>query len=68
MIERRCSFLVVSSGNPSARSNRIWWPNTLSVPVPVRSDFSTPVVEDLVEEVEVLPHGPHATPGHPPGG
>jgi hypothetical protein len=44
VIERRCSFFVVRTGKPSARSNRIWWPKTLSVPVPVRSDFSTPVV------------------------
>src|SRR6478736_4973607 len=43
-IERRCSFFVVMAGKPSARSKRIWWPNTLSVPVPVRSDFSWPWV------------------------
>ena len=42
-IDGRCTFFVVSSGNPSARSNRIWWPNTLSVPVPVRSSLRTPV-------------------------
>ena len=41
-IDRVCTFLVVTSGNPSARSKRIWWPKTLRVPVPVRSDFSTP--------------------------
>jgi hypothetical protein len=35
-------FFVVTSGKPSARLNRIWWPKTLSVPVPVRSDFSAP--------------------------
>ncbi len=37
-----CSFLVVTSGNPSLKSKRIWWPNTDRVPVPVRSVFSTP--------------------------
>ena len=42
MIDRRCTFLVVTSGKPSVRSNRIWWPNTLRVPVPVRSALSTP--------------------------
>src|ERR1051326_143701 len=42
MIDLTCSFLVVTSGNPWFRSNRIWWPNTESVPVPVRSCFSTP--------------------------
>jgi squalene cyclase len=42
MIERRCSFLVVTSGKPALRSKRIWWPNTERVPVPVRSVFSTP--------------------------
>ena len=42
MTERRCSRLVVSAGKPSARSNRIWWPNTLSVPVPVRSLLVAP--------------------------
>ena len=30
MIDLRCSFLVVTSGKPAARSKRIWWPNTLS--------------------------------------
>src|ERR1700732_4453519 len=42
MIDFRCSFLVVTSGNPSLRSNRIWCPKTDRVPVPVRSRFSTP--------------------------
>ena len=55
-IERVCTFLVVTSGKPSVRSKRIWWPNTLRVPVPVRSDFSTPVVEDALEKVEVRLH------------
>src|SRR5690606_1165656 len=41
-IERRCSFLVVTSGKPSRRSKRICQPNTLRVPVPVRSPFSVP--------------------------
>ena len=41
-IERRCTFLVVTSGKPSRRSKRIWWPNTLFVPVPVRSALATP--------------------------
>ena len=36
-------LLVVTRGKPSARSNRIWWPNTLKVPVPVRSVFMAPV-------------------------
>ena len=44
MIDLRCTFLVVTSGKPSARSKRIWWPNTLRVPVPVRSLLATPVV------------------------
>ena len=39
----RCTFLVVTSGKPSARSNRIWGPNTDTVPVPVRSVFTVPV-------------------------
>src|SRR5262249_30511186 len=43
MIDLTCSFLVVTRGKPSARSKRIWWPNTDSVPVPVRSRFSTPL-------------------------
>jgi hypothetical protein len=57
MIERRCSFLVVRTGKPSARSKRIWWPKTLIVPVPVRSDLVDPVGQDVVEQVEVLAHG-----------
>src|SRR3954470_6758265 len=40
--DRVCTLLVVTSGKPSERSNRIWCPKTESVPVPVRSDFSTP--------------------------
>ena len=44
MMALRNTFLVVTSGKPSFRSNRIWWPNTLLVPVPVRSVLATPVV------------------------
>ena len=36
--------MVVTSGKPSFRSKRIWWPNTLVVPVPVRSALCTPCV------------------------
>ena len=35
--------MVVSKGNPALKSKRIWWPNTLWVPVPVRSPRTTPV-------------------------
>lgn len=42
MIDFRWSFFVVSSGKPSARLKRIWYPNTLFVPVPVRSPFIVP--------------------------
>ena len=55
-IDLRCSFLVVTSGKPSARSKRIWWPNTLSVPVPVRSVLRTPCVAHPAHEIEVLLH------------
>src|SRR5690606_25660473 len=41
-IERRCSFFVVTNGKPSFKLKRIWYPNTLRVPVPVRSVLSTP--------------------------
>ena len=37
-VSRSCS-----SGKDSARSNLSWRPNTLSVPVPVRSDFEVPL-------------------------
>src|SRR5690606_29565905 len=40
--DRVCTFFVVTRGKPAARSKRAWWPKTLSVPVPVRSVFSTP--------------------------
>ena len=40
--DRVWTFFVVTSGKPSARSKRIWWPNTQRVPVPVRSPFSAP--------------------------
>src|SRR5690606_26308650 len=39
----RWHFLVVTIGKPSARSKRICWPNTLQVPVPVRSLLKVPV-------------------------
>ena len=35
-------FLVVTNGNPADRSNRIWCPNRLRVPVPVRSARGRP--------------------------
>src|SRR5271163_1564861 len=38
----RCTFLVVISGKPADRSYRIWWPNRLRVPVPVRSALGVP--------------------------
>ena len=44
MMDFKCTFFVVTSGKPWRKSKRIWWPNTLRVPVPVRSDFSTPCV------------------------
>ncbi len=42
MIDFRCSFLVVITGKPLARSKRICQPKTERVPVPVRSDLSLP--------------------------
>jgi hypothetical protein len=42
--DRTCTFFVVNNGNPADRSNRIWWPKTLRVPVPVRSVLTAPVV------------------------
>src|SRR5687768_549827 len=42
MMDFRCTFLVVTSGKPSFRSNRICQPNTLRVPVPVRSVLAVP--------------------------
>ena len=48
--------MVVSSGKPSARSKRIWWPKTERVPVPVRSVFADAVVEDVAHQVEILAH------------
>ena len=44
IIDLRCSFFVVRSGKPLARSKRIWLPNTLFVPVPVRSVLVAPSV------------------------
>ena len=41
-IDLKCTRFVVTSGNPSARSNRNWRPNTLVVPVPVRSVLRVP--------------------------
>src|SRR3989339_872118 len=42
MMERVWSFFVVSSGKPSLRSSRNCRPNTLNVPVPVRSALLLP--------------------------
>ena len=42
MMDFRCTFLVVTSGKPSFRLILIWWPNTLRVPVPVRSVLGVP--------------------------
>ena len=53
MIDFRCTFLVVTSGKPSARSKRIWWPNTLRVPVPVRSALAVPCLEHQAQEILV---------------
>src|SRR3569832_2507183 len=44
MIDLRCAFSVVTRGKPSFRSKRICWPNTLRVPVPVRSVLGVPCV------------------------
>src|SRR5436190_9252691 len=42
MIDLRCSFFVVSSGNLSLKSKRACAPKTESVPVPVRSSRRAP--------------------------
>ena len=65
-IERRCSFLVVTSGKPSRRSKRICQPNTLRVPVPVRSAFSAPCSRTWRSRsrycfIDVSPPAPSAT-------
>src|SRR5699024_4634480 len=43
MIERVCTRLVVISGKHWDRSWRVWRPNRLRVPVPVRSPLALPV-------------------------
>ena len=63
MIDRGCTFFVVTSGKPRRRSKRIWWPKTLRVPVPVRSP-SRRRVEDALEEIEVCLHRLKLTPAH----
>src|SRR5699024_3630074 len=40
--ERKWTRLVVIRGKPCARSKRIWRPNRLRVPVPVRSPLGLP--------------------------
>src|SRR5437870_543294 len=42
MMLRVWTFFVVSSGKPAVRSNRTCAPNTLNVPVPVRSALKRP--------------------------
>src|ERR1700742_3818730 len=42
MMERRCSFLVVSTGKCSRNENRFCGPKTEYVPVPVRSSLNLP--------------------------
>ena len=41
-IDFKCNFFVVTIGKPLLKSNLIWCPKTLLVPVPVLSDFSFP--------------------------
>ena len=53
MIDLRCSFLVVITGSPLARSKRICQPKTERVPVPVRSDFVGAVFQHVAHQVEV---------------
>ena len=57
MMDLRCSFLVVTSGKPSSSAKRIWWPKTLSVPVPVRVVLARAVAQHAVQEIEILLHG-----------
>src|SRR5690625_226049 len=42
-MEGKCNFFVVKIGKPFAKLKRIWYPNTLRVPTPVRSDLSIPL-------------------------
>ena len=42
IIERRCTFFVVTSGNPLDKSKRIWCPKIEVVPVPVLSPLKVP--------------------------
>ncbi len=42
MMDLRWIFFVVIAGNPDSRLNLICYPNALSVPLPVRSDFGLP--------------------------
>ncbi len=44
IIDFRCTFLVVRSGNPFCRLIRICRPNTLNVPVPVLSFLDSPLL------------------------
>src|SRR3954453_7940894 len=57
--DRVWTFLVVTSGKPSERSKRIWCPKTESVPVPVRSDFSTPSSRTRVRRSRYCCTGPN---------
>ena len=58
MIDFRCSFLVVTSGKPSARSKRIWWPNTEQRAGAGAVALLHAVGEDVLHQFEVLAHGP----------
>ena len=42
LIKPNATRFVVKSGNPFCKSKRIWYPNTLFVPVPVRSVLIVP--------------------------
>ena len=62
MIERRCSFLVVSAGKPVGEVEPHLVPEDAERAGAGAVGLLDARREDPVEEVEVLPHGPHATP------
>ena len=51
-----CTRLVVTSGNPSARSKRICQPNSDSVPVPVRSLLGSAALAHGAQQLKIGLH------------
>ena len=61
MIERRCSFFVVTSGNPAREVEAHLVAEDAQRAGAGAVTLLVPVVEDALDQVEVLPHAPDSS-------